>query len=149
MPISSPDNFLIVCDTNVWVSGTTTYNQNTSPPSQIIDLWRTGLIDIACCDQLLTELKSTLTKPYFLKRGWTLSKAKDLITYIKNGSRNTILRSITSVSPDPQDDFLFFLASETHATHIISGDQHVLSVKNHQSIPVITPKQFIKNISLK
>jgi putative PIN family toxin of toxin-antitoxin system len=45
---------------------------------------------------------------------------------------------------DPKDNKFFELAISGRATHLISGDVHLLSLSPFQGIPILTPQAFLE-----
>jgi putative PIN family toxin of toxin-antitoxin system len=54
------------------------------------------------------------------------------------------MQKLLIVKEDPGDNMLFECAIESNANFIVSGNKHVLRVKNYQNIEVITPGNFIQ-----
>ena len=48
------------------------------------------------------------------------------------------------VSADPSDDVFLACALVAGADCVISGDTHLLDLKNFAGIPILTPRQFLK-----
>ena len=48
------------------------------------------------------------------------------------------------VSADRSDDMFLACALAAQAECIISGDKHLLDLKNFAGIPILTPRQFLK-----
>ena len=137
-----PSRLLIVPDTNVCVSGGTI---SASPPSQIIQAWRRGVVDFALCEPILTELYDVLQRPYFPERvGWTKSQVAEYVNELRDGSMIVEGKPEVSVSPDPDDDVLFACAVKAGADYIVSGDKdHVLSVGEYRGVQTISPRDFM------
>ena len=52
------------------------------------------------------------------------------------------------VKADPSDDKFLWCAHSGKADYIISSDKHMLSLKSHEGIPILTPSAFLKSISV-
>jgi putative PIN family toxin of toxin-antitoxin system len=50
---------------------------------------------------------------------------------------------ITHVKDDPDDDKFLALAVDGNADYIITGDKHLLNLKEFQTIKIITVKEFL------
>ena len=48
------------------------------------------------------------------------------------------------VEEDPDDNKFIEAAVDSKAKHIISGDKHLLKIKKHEKINIITPTQYLK-----
>ena len=51
--------------------------------------------------------------------------------------------SIKVIKDDPKDDMVLECAVEGKADFIVSGDPHLLKLKEFRSIKIVTPKQFL------
>src|SRR5215213_3637629 len=96
---------LVVPDTNVCASGGT---MSASPPSQIIQAWRSGAVDFAFCEPILSELTEVLQRPYFAGRvGWSSQQVVAYVNELREGSMLVQVTEVEAVSPDPDDNILF------------------------------------------
>ena len=48
------------------------------------------------------------------------------------------------VKRDPDDDRILACAAVAQADWIVSGDDHLLSLKRYRDIPIVTPRQFAR-----
>jgi predicted nucleic acid-binding protein len=56
----------------------------------------------------------------------------------------TVTKVIVAIVPDdPDDDKFIACAIAAGASHIISGDPHLLTVGSYTSIQIMTPSQFL------
>ena len=133
---------LIVPDVNVLVSGTTL---SATPPSQIMQAWRAGQIDIATTQPILLDLERVLAYPKVVK--YTHMTAEEQRAFLKElcaGAKVVAGTLDVNVSADPDDDKVFACAVEAKADYIVSGDEkHVLPVGTFQGIPVVSPSEFL------
>jgi len=53
------------------------------------------------------------------------------------------------IDVDPSDDKFIHCAKTGKADAIISGDQHLLSLKSYRKIKILTPGTFLENLGLK
>lgn len=53
---------------------------------------------------------------------------------------------VAVVAADPDDDKFIACALAAGASHIISGDPHLLAVASYQGILILTPAQFLDSI---
>lgn len=49
------------------------------------------------------------------------------------------------IKRDPDDDKFLACALAGQADWIISGDDHLLSLKHYKGIPIVTPRQFLRS----
>ena len=84
--------------------------------------------------------------PRFSRRIAALeSSSRQVIAYLMN-----LVTHVPSPEPvpaviteDPSDDLFLALAVENHASLIVSGDQHLLALKEHKSFPIVTPGEAV------
>jgi putative PIN family toxin of toxin-antitoxin system len=133
----------VVIDTNVLVSSMLFGGI----PSELIPLWRSGRIKPLASKEIIDEYIKVLTYPKF-----ELSEAE--INYILYNEILTYFDIIqikdrpVIVKVDPSDDKFIHCAKTGKAIAIISGDQHLLSLKTYQKIEIITPAEFLSNYYL-
>lgn len=51
-----------------------------------------------------------------------------------------------NVSADRDDDYVLACAVDGGADYIVSGDPHLLDLKTHRSIPILTPREFVETV---
>ncbi len=139
-----PNRPLVVIDTNVYVSGITS---SSSPPAQILHAWETNRISLALSQLILSEIKDVLARPYFTAHlKWT---RQQLNAYIED------LRLVAVVVPgttpvnicrDPKDNMILSCALEAGADYIVSGDHDVTVLGEFRTIPILTPREFIREV---
>jgi predicted nucleic acid-binding protein len=50
---------------------------------------------------------------------------------------------ITRITEDPTDNRVLEAAVEGQADYIVSGDGHLLDLREHDGIPIVTPRDFL------
>jgi len=140
-----------VIDTNVAVSGLLW----DGPPNQILKWARDGLLRIIACEKTISELKKVLRYEKFSKRLFALDVSPEkVLAYFMNlvffvPTPEFIPEQITE---DPFDNIFLALASENNAHLIISGDNHLLDLKQYKGIQIVTPNEacgVIETVSAK
>lgn len=56
--------------------------------------------------------------------------------------------TVNAVFDDPDDDIIIACALEAKADAIISGDQHLLSLRSYQGIPIVRAVDFLESYLL-
>ena len=136
----------IVIDTNVAVSGLLWGGA----PNQILKFCRNRRIQILECDDTLGEIKRVLHYEKLSKRLSDLSMtAMEVYAYFVNlttyvSSPGTIPDTIKA---DPFDNLFLGLAGESNASLIVSGDRHLLDLKDYAGIQIVTPSESVNVIS--
>lgn len=135
----------VVLDTNVVISGLLV---PVGPPGKIIDLWADGKIDVVVSPAVITEYMEVFLRPKFAKAG-TVEERQQLLEGFINLA-NTILVfpdiEIDIINADPSDNRFLECARTGETDCIISGDSHLLALKEYEEIPIITPGQFLEMI---
>lgn len=130
---------IIVLDTNVLVSGII---NPSGPPGRIVDLLRTGELDLALDDRILGEYIDVLHRPklakYFLP-----GDIKYILEYLSNNSEMVIPVIHVSGLPDPKDA-PFAETALALGIPLVSGNTKHFTAAEPKKLIVETPAQFIK-----
>ena len=138
-----------VVDTNLIVSGTASTN---SIPYYVLEAWRKNEYVLVTSPQIIAEVKEVLNRLY-IKRYFHLTNTQ-IQNVIKSFETRAFVTagatSVDIVKDDPDDNMVVAAAIEGSATHIISGDKHLLNLDAYQNIPIVTARQFLeKNLKKK
>lgn len=134
-----------VADTNIVVSGLLWQGA----PKRVLDLARAGNVELFTSPALLLELEEVLARDKFSRR----LKAADVSPEDLVLGYAALARVVSpppigpAVEADPDDDEVLACAVAVHADAVISGDRHLLSLGEFQSIPVFTPAGFLAEMS--
>ena len=136
-----------VIDTNVVISGLLWHG----PPNQLLKWARDGIVRFFACEETITELKRVIEYKRFTKRLSIIGSTPDeVFAYFMNlvvfvPSPKFIPEEIIE---DPFDNLFLALASENKAHLIISGDNHLLDLKEYNHIQIVTPAEARKVIEI-
>jgi putative PIN family toxin of toxin-antitoxin system len=128
----------VVVDTNVAISGLLW----SGPPNQILRWARDGFLHVLACEETTIELSRVAKYRRFAKRlsGLGLSPAEVVAYFMNLVSFVPTPRVIPNViRQDPSDNLFLALASGNGASLIVSGDTHLLSLKEYELIQIVTP----------
>jgi len=133
----------VVVDTNVIVSaflfgGT---------PGRLIDLWKEGRIQLFVCKEIVDEIMRVLAYPRFQLS----EKEINYLLYYEILPYFEIVEIPSGpviISRDPSDDKFIRCAQAANADVIVSGDRHLLSLKEHGDIKILTPARFLANLKV-
>jgi len=136
----------IVIDTNVAISGLLWGGA----PNRILKLCRDRVVIVIECDDTIQEVKNVLQYPKFFARlsalGITAMEAfayfMNVVTYVP--SPKNIPKVIKQ---DLFDNTFLGLAAENSVALIVSGDSHLLRIKNYKKIEIVTPSEGVSVIS--
>jgi putative PIN family toxin of toxin-antitoxin system len=94
----------------------------------------------------MAELREALGRPKFRPRIETLqTSVSELMESLLSLVEIIEDRPIEPVvKRDPDDDKILACAVAVQAGWIVSGDDHLLSLKRYKGIPVVTPRQFYR-----
>ena len=133
---------LIVIDINVVISALLSPKGS---PARIIELWEEEAFDLATSPQLLDELARALeydqVKKYFKQPQEKISTLLKRINSVGIVVDPQIELAVIEVDPD--DNHVLACAEMAQATYIVSGDEHLLSLKKHQEIFILSPAEFL------
>jgi putative PIN family toxin of toxin-antitoxin system len=130
-----------VADTNVVVSGLLWQG----PPRRILDRARTGSIELFTSPDLLAELEDVLGRRKFARRlDLAGIEPHELVIGYAALARVILPAAISPViEQDPDDDAVLACALSARAELIVSGDRHLLNVKQHQGIRIVRASEFL------
>ncbi len=127
----------VVIDTNVFFSA---FYLPQSKPGEVVLLARRKRIQNFTSPQILKELERIITD----KLLWDNSKTQSAITRISNLSELVDPRERLTIIADDPDNRILECAKASGADFIISGDKHLLDLKNFQGIKIVTPGEFLE-----
>ena len=129
----------VVIDTNVLISGLLFGGT----PGKLIPLWQKRTIKPMASKEIIDEYLRVLTYPRFKLDEAEINYIlyREILPYfdvIDAPSKERI------IAGDPADDKFIHCALAGRAKHIITGDRHLLALKLHHDIQIISPSEFIK-----
>ena len=130
---------LCVIDTNVVISAILFGGG----PGKLIDFWKKGHITPLITEEIMVEYIRVLAYPKF-------ELSQEEINYIIHQEILPFFKVVKSVSGpaiienDPADDKFIQCAEAGNAKIIISGDRHLLALKSHHGIKILTPNLFLQ-----
>lgn len=129
----------VVIDTNVFVSSFLTPEGH---PRAIIDLWKTGKISLCISEEILEEYLEVLAR---LGLGGE-PELRYLLRMLKR-KENLVFRKVAAhfhqIKEDPSDDKFVDCAIAARARFIVSGDSHLLKLKQFKTVKIVSPEQFV------
>jgi hypothetical protein len=134
----------LVLDTNVVISGLL-WNGN---PRQILDAARAGRVELFTSRPLLEELTTVLERRKFEGKITASGLPIDAIV-----DRYAVLARMVRPEPtkrivvDPDDDVVIGTALAAKAEWIVSGDGHLLDLKDYQGIRILTAADALEALA--
>lgn len=137
----------IVLDNNVFISGIFWKG----PPNQIIKLAEENKVEIYSTFEILKELFGVLQRrkfDKFFEEGKT--SREEVSQKILELVRICVAKiKVEVIKEDPPDNYFLACALSSGASFIVSGDKHLLKLKESQDISILTPKEFLKRFNKK
>jgi putative PIN family toxin of toxin-antitoxin system len=131
----------VVIDTNVVVSALLF----AGVPGRLISLWQSGAIRPHASKEMIDEYIRVLAYPKF-----ELSEQEiNLLLYHEILPHFEIIEVIQGeplIKNDPSDDKFIWCAKVSGANIVISGDRHLLRIKEFGKTRILTPAQFLRNL---
>lgn len=129
--------YVVVFDTNILLSALLSTNGN---PFQCLALAKIGQIESVTCQEILDEFAEKL----LVKFKFSEEMAQAAVEEASGFSRLIeISGKLKAVPNDPDDDMVVECAVMGNATHIVTGDKHLLSLASHQDIEILKAAEFI------
>lgn len=127
----------IVADTNIIISA---YNFKGNP-ARVIDKAVTGEINMAISEPILVETRRVLRDKF----GWPAEDLTELEAVIAVYTvRVNPTRLLNVVPDDPDDNRILECAATAEADYIITGDKHLLTLRQFGKIRIVTPADFLQ-----
>ena len=127
----------IVIDTNIYISAIFWEGK----PREVVDLGRYGQILIFTSPAIESEIAEKLSNKFKLKE----DEVKNILMDFSTFTIPTVLSlHIEAVPEDPEDNKFIECAHTCKADYIVSGDEHLLSLKNYKGIQIINGDSFLK-----
>ncbi|MSP11619.1 MAG: putative toxin-antitoxin system toxin component, PIN family [Chloroflexi bacterium] len=132
----------LVVDTNVLVSALLVKE---GKPGQILKQIDEGRYTLLLTEEIVREVEDVLRRPR-IRRRYPITDA-EISSYLDRLRKNAIFQAsgviVNVVTEDPDDDKFPALALAGQADCIISGDFHMVRLQVYESIPILTPAQFV------
>jgi putative PIN family toxin of toxin-antitoxin system len=133
--------YIVVFDTNILISALFSTNGN---PFRCLASAKTGQVESVTCQEILDEFAEKL----LFKFKFSEDMAQVAVAEIRDFSRLIeISGTLKAVPDDPDDDMVIECAVVGNATHIVTGDKHLLRLKRHQNIVIAKATEFVSFFS--
>lgn len=133
--------YIVVFDTNILLSALFSTNGN---PFRCLALAKIGQVESVTCQEILDEF----TEKLLVKFKFSEEMAQATVEEVRRFSHLVEISGTLKVVPDdPDDDMVLECAVVGNATHIVTGDKHLLSLTNHQGITILKATEFVALLS--
>jgi putative PIN family toxin of toxin-antitoxin system len=136
-----------VLDTNVIVSALISPR---GAPAQIYRAWQAGRFAYVTSPRLLDELARVLTYPRVRKLlAWTDEERGELLEALAYAAKLVIPNiQLDVIAEDPDDNRVLEAAVAAAASHIVTGDSHLLDLGSYEGAEIVTPARFLAHLSM-
>src|SRR3954465_8343876 len=111
-----------VLDSNVLLSAVVSSQHSSSPPGQLVRMWRAGDFELVCSPAIVQEVERALEKPYFRRR-LSEDDVRRVVRLIRRNSRMVDPTVVVSgVATHPEDDVVLSTAVTAGANVLVTGD---------------------------
>ena len=127
----------VAVDTNIFIS-----SFFGGLPREIIELWKTGRIELCLTSTVLEEYMEVLSRMGMAKE----KEGAELLELFRKRYHCHFAARTPSLKlcDDPDDDKFIEAAVALKAKAIVSGDKALLRVKEYVGIRIYTPREFLK-----
>lgn len=127
----------VIIDTNIWVSFLLTNGYSKLDP-----LFADEQIKLLFSQELLGEFIEVAQRPKF-KKYFSSEDLDELLIQIGTHAIFVEVKENVTICRDPKDNFLLALAQTSKATHLITGDKDLLSLKSFGKTKILTMVAFL------
>ncbi|HMV97959.1 MAG TPA: putative toxin-antitoxin system toxin component, PIN family [Anaerolineales bacterium] len=107
----------------------------------VLEKWDAGVFSVVVTTDILSEYFEVLNRPKFGLKQETIDK---ITTYIYQFSEFVIPEEkIRFIEEDPKDDKFLEAAIAGNVDFIVSGDKHLLDLKEFRSVPILSGREFL------
>ncbi len=131
----------VVLDTNVVVSAAISTDGN---PALIFEMLILEDIKNYTTQEIIDEIKEVLQRPRITKRISVVEQEFIISTFEKFSEKIISGIKFEEIKDDPDDNKFLECAVSASADFIISGDGHLLNLKEFRGIKIVSPAESIK-----
>ncbi|MGB9660378.1 MAG: putative toxin-antitoxin system toxin component, PIN family [Nitrososphaerales archaeon] len=142
MPSSKRQKFKVVLDTNVWVSAILWGGL----PAKIVSLAEEKSIEIVLSEEILREINRILgynhLREVYEQAG--VSKDELMSIIITIGRLVDVVTRLNVVPEDDSDNRILECALNGDAEYVVTGDRHLLRLRNFKKVKILSVREFIR-----
>jgi putative PIN family toxin of toxin-antitoxin system len=115
------------------------------PPREILGEAAAGSLELFTSPALLEELAEVVARPKFAARVAAAGRSPAEIVDGYAALATVVFPAVVPqvVSADPDDDAVIACALAARAEFIVSGDRHLLSLRSHDRVGVVSAAQLL------
>ncbi len=134
-------SYIAVFDTNILISALLS---TTSYPFQCLGLAKTGKVQSVTCQGILDEFKEKLLLKFNFSEQIVKAAVDEVLSF---SSLVRITGTLKTIPADPDDDMVIECAVIGNVSHIVTGDKHLLTLKQYENICIVKAAEFIQLLS--
>ncbi len=137
-----PEKLRAVLDTNTLISGMITEKGS---PAAVLRAWQNNAFVMVSCQSLIEEFVGVAHRSHLqVKYKLTDDRIEEMAQLIRAKAFLTSeLYKVDVIKDDPDDNVAVSCALEGSAQYIVSGDSHLISLKEYQGIRMIVAGDFL------
>jgi putative PIN family toxin of toxin-antitoxin system len=137
----------VVLDANVLVSAAISSHGN---PSKILDSWEKEKFDLVVSSAILDELERVIHYPRIQQKYHLPEEHVEQFIGLLSSQVITVNPSqeINAIKKDPSDNRYLECAKAGNASYIVTGDRHLLELKEYDGIVILPPAGFMALLEL-
>jgi len=130
-------------DTNILVSALIA---PVGKPAQIVARARQGELALCLSEDIFRETDIALRRQHIQKRFHPSDDGiQEFLSALRGICQFISVSNVENLIPqDPPDNLVLACAVEGEADYLVSGNLHLLNLKQHLGVKIITPNQFLK-----
>lgn len=129
----------VTADTNIFISGLNFKGK----PFEFLTLARSGAIELAMSDAIMTEIKRVLR----LKFKWPEEDIAAIEKQIASFTRHVDPQQVVDVvKADPTDDRILECAAAGHSDVVVTGDNHLLKLEQFGKARIMKVADFLDEV---
>jgi len=134
----------VVLDTNVLISGVIASGYS----ARILDAARREEIKLVTSVHMLEEFSDVVSRRRIVRKYPNVTEnAETLLDFFRAFAEFVLgIPEEDQISSDRDDDFVLACAIDGKVDYIVSGDPHLLDLKIHKRIPVLSPREFAERV---
>jgi putative PIN family toxin of toxin-antitoxin system len=132
-------NMRVVLDTNILVSSVLG-----GILRAIVDDWKAGKFTLIVSEAIAQEYLEILNRPKFKFSAQEIADIKGYL--LKAADFVTPVEKVDVVKADPSDNKFLEAALAGRAIYVVSGDSHLLELKDFRGIEIITAREFLERL---
>lgn len=141
MKSGQAEKLKVVIDTNTVISAPLSENGN---PAKIFELLLLEEINNSTSQEIIDEIIGVFNRDK-IKKKLSVDKINFIIKNFKKFSKLVKPHiKLNVIKEDIDDNKILECAETANANYIVSGDSHILELKNYKNIKIVSPKEFFE-----